>query len=101
MSKRVRIPAFPELRINEAQLLAMLNIHEFSGSQGHVVRLGVCELAERMDRASGTVTKILHALADQGLIEIRESYWPNGGQRENCYCLTRLGVKVLGRVDRF
>lgn len=100
MSKRVRIASMPTLRVNEAEIAAMRVIYEFSGDQNRAALLGKREFTERMDRAPGTVGHILRGLSDRGLIEIRESFWANGGQRENRYRLTKLGFRALKALDR-
>lgn len=88
MTKRVRIEAFPGMRINERDLALLRELAGRAGGHGSAV-VGSVAMARALGCCAGT------ALERERLIEVFERFQANGGQAEDEYRITPAGREVL------
>lgn len=97
MSKKVMLTVSfdVDMRVRDRDVRVVDAIDRRSTEPCGEIGVSIRELANELGISADTVRRALASSASEGYLEIQPNHLDNGGQAENTYKLTSLGINVL------
>ena len=95
MTRQVRLPDRPELRLNETELAVLRFVSDRSGAPEHPVCVSARELSQVAGKNVSTARACIMRLCSKGLLISSERWLRNGARAENSLELSDDGRLVL------